>query len=152
MIKVNVFTKDKAWKKYFTQPEKIINRKLKKIHIKEIFQRGKHFSFSLLLAGNKEIKILNKKFRKKNKATDILSFPFYEKKSLKKTIYNNKYIYLGDIIININKIKNINEEFSKNFDKLWIHGFLHLLGYKHKKDKDFLKMQKLENSLYKKVN
>ena len=40
---------------------------------------------TLLLSGNKEIKNLNKKFRKKNKSTDVLSFPFQTKKELKKS-------------------------------------------------------------------
>ena len=59
-----------------------------------------------MLSGNKDIRYLNKKFRKKDKATDILSFPFQTKKELKKKIKTEKDIYLGDIIINLNKIKN----------------------------------------------
>ena len=58
----------------------------------------------------------------------------------------NKKIYLGDIIINLKKIKKKN--FIVNFDKLWIHGLLHLLGYTHKKDKEYKKMLKLERTYY----
>ena len=61
-----------------------------------------------MLSGNKEIRHLNKKFRKKNKSTDVLSFPFYTKKELLKRFKKEKEVYLGDIIININKIKNKN--------------------------------------------
>ena len=84
---------------------------------------------------------MNGKFRGKNKSTDILSFPFNEE-PLTKIIKKEKKIYLGDIIINLNKIKKNN--FIKNFDKLWIHGLLHLLGYTHKKDKEHKQMLKLE--------
>ena len=59
----------------------------------------------MLLSNTKEIKKLNSKFRKKNKSTDVLSFPFYNKKNLKKKLKNEKEIYLGDIIINLNKIR-----------------------------------------------
>ena len=58
----------------------------------------------------------------------------------------NKKIYLGDIIINLKKIKKKN--FIVNFDKLWIHGLLHLLGYTHKEDKEYKKMLKLERTYY----
>ena len=55
-------------------------------------------------------------------------------------------IYLGDIIINLNKVnskKNL-KLFKLEFDKLWIHGLVHLFGHDHKKEKDFKKMNKIE--------
>ena len=58
-------------------------------------------------------------------------------------------IYLGDIIINLNKIKTKDEDFLLNFDKIWIHGLAHLLGYRHKSNYDFSIMKKLENKLIK---
>ena len=60
-------------------------------------------------------------------------------------------IYLGDIIINLNKmiIKIKEKNFLLNFDKIWIHGLVHLLGYRHKLNCDFFKMTKLENKLIK---
>ena len=95
---------------------------------------------------NKKIKKFNKKFRKKNKTTDVLSFPFHNKKELKKLMRNANEIYLGDMIINLGKIKKHNdkESFNSAFNKLWIHGLLHLFGYDHKKNSDFYKMQKIE--------
>ena len=99
-----------------------------------------------MLSGNKEIKLLNKKFRKKNKTTDVLSFPFQTKFQLRKKLKNEKEIYLGDIIVNINKIKNKKfiKSFKIEFDRLWIHGLVHLFGHDHKKESDFLKMTKIE--------
>ena len=87
------------------------------------------------------------KFRNKNKSTDVLSFPFYEKKHLIKMIKTEKEIYLGDIIINFDKlkVKSKRKLFKEQFNKIWIHGLLHLFGYTHKKNSEFLKMQKLEN-------
>ena len=100
----------------------------------------------MLLSGRSEIKNLNKKFRKKNKATDVLSFPFYTKKELDKRLINEKEIYLGDIIINFNEIKDKKKlkNFKTEFNDLWIHGFVHLFGHDHKKEKDFLAMKRIE--------
>ena len=87
------------------------------------------------------MKELNKKFRNKNKPTDVLSFPFNKK------IKYKKGLYLGDIAISyeiVNK-RSKNSNFFLEFDKMWIHGYLHLLGHDHKKKKDFAKMKKIEN-------
>jgi len=89
------------------------------------------------------MKELNKKFRNKNKPTDVLSFP------LSKKIKYKKSLYLGDIAISyeiVNK-RSKNSNFFLEFDKMWIHGYLHLLGHDHKKKKDFTKMKKLEEKI-----
>ena len=100
----------------------------------------------MLLSGPAEIKKLNKKFRKKNKITDVLSFPFHEKNQLDIKIKREKEIYIGDIILNLNKIKNKKNEikFKNELNKLWIHGLVHLFGHQHKIDKDFKAMNKIE--------
>ena len=145
MIKANVITKNISWYKYIKNPNSYIDRKIKKLNNKNK-KLKKSVYFTLLLSGEKEIKNLNRKFRNKNKATDVLSFPFYTKKELHKRLINEKEIYLGDIIINLNKIKD--KKKSKNFknelNSLWIHGLVHLFGHDHKKEKDFLAMKRIE--------
>ena len=81
MIKINVIVKDKSWLKFIKNPETYLKRKIKKIKNDKFFEK-KSYSFSLQLSGSREIKALNKKFRKKNKSTDILSFPNQTKKNL----------------------------------------------------------------------
>ena len=105
--------------------------------------------FSLLLSNNSEVKNLNKRFRNKNKTTDVLSFPFLDKKNLNKIFKEKKETYIGDVIVNLSEIIKQGKEtsFILAFDKIWIHGFLHLIGYRHRLNKDFIKMQKLENKL-----
>ena len=154
MIKINVLISNKNWKKYIKDPDLYFKKKTTKVQKKLSLFKKKKFSFSLLLAGNKEIQILNKKFRKKNKTTDVLSFPFYEKKILNKLLKKPQNIYLGDIIINLNKIieQAKNKEFTSVFDKIWIHGLSHLLGYRHKSNNEFLVMKKIENKIYKCIN
>ena len=154
MIKINVITNNNNWLKYIKKPNDYLDKKIRKLNSKnKDFKKNKIFC-TLLLSGNKEIKDLNKKFRKKNKVTDILSFPFQSKKEFKKKFKRRKDIYLGDIIINLNKIKkkDIKKNFKIEFDRLWIHGLVHLFGYDHKKDKDFKKMYNLEKKYFDLVN
>jgi probable rRNA maturation factor len=150
MIKADVFTTNKNWKKYIKLPNFYINKRLRKIGKKLSIFKKNNFKFSILLSGDSEVKDLNKKFRKKNKTTDVLSFPFHEKKALNTLLKEKKrHIYLGDIIINLNKMtsKIKDKHFLLNFDKIWIHGLAHLLGYRHKSNHDFSKMSKIENKL-----
>ena len=97
---------------------------------------------TIRLSNDKEVKAFNLKWKGINKSTNILSFLNNENLFS----FENNMIYLGDIIINIKKVKKKN--FINNFDKLWIHGLLHLLGYTHKKDKEHKKMLKLERIYY----
>ena len=151
MIKINVITNNFNWYRFIKIPNNYIERKIKKLNLKNKNYKKNIIFCTLLLSNTKVIKKLNSKFRKKNKSTDVLSFPFYNKKNLKKKIKNEKEIYLGDIIINLNKIrskKNM-KNFKLEFDKLWIHGLVHLFGYDHKKEKDYRKMNQVEKNYLK---
>ena len=149
MIKANVEVSSKLWLKKIKNPSKSINKILNKINKILRFSPKKYYTFTILLANNSKIKSLNKKFRKKNKATDVLSFPFYKKKDFLKS--NKRDIYLGDIIISFEFVfkRSVNNIFLKEFNKLWVHGFLHLIGYDHIKNKDYKKMQYLETKILK---
>ena len=154
MIKINVIINDNNWLNYIRRPNDYLNKKISKLNLNTKELKKNHFFCTLLLSGNKQIKHLNKKFRKKNKTTDILSFPFQSKKELKKIFKKEKEIYLGDIIINLNKIQNKRTKkfFNIEFDRLWIHGLVHLFGYEHKEDEEFKKMQRIEKKYYNFVN
>ena len=152
MIQADVLIAKKKWKKYIGIPDYYINKRLKKINKKLTIFKKKNLQFTILLSGDNEIKKLNSKFRKKNKTTDILSFPFHNKKDLNILIKKEKnQIYLGDIIINLNKMisKIKDKKFFLNFDKIWIHGLAHLFGHRHKSNDDFIMMTKFENKLIK---
>ena len=84
MIKIDVFVQDKNWKKYISNPNRYLKNKIKLINSSFKFIQNKKINFSILLAGNKEVRALNKKFRNKDKITDVLSFPFYKKEDIKK--------------------------------------------------------------------
>jgi len=153
MIKINVITNNNNWLNYIKNPNHYIDKKIKKLNSKEKIFSKKNIFCTLLLSDGKEIKSLNKKFRNKNKSTDVLSFPFQTKKDFKKKLKLDKEIYLGDIIINLSKIKSkkIND-FKIEFDRLWIHGLVHLCGYDHKRDKDFFKMHQIEKKYFDSIN
>jgi len=149
MIKAHIEVSSKLWLKKIKKPSKSINKILNKINKILKFSPKKYYTFTILLANNSKIKSLNKKFRKKNKATDVLSFPFYKKKDFLKT--NKRDVYLGDVIISFEFVfkRSIDKIFLNEFNKVWIHGFLHLLGHDHIKNKDYKKMQYLENKILK---
>ena len=148
MISVNVFSEEKAWSKRLKNKD-IFFRKICEAFPKKYKFLNKKVTFTLLLSNNKNIKKLNKVFRKKNKSTDILSFP------LDKKIKISKNTYLGDIIISYNYLDKPRSQDLKSFrekvTKIFIHGFLHLLGFDHKNNKDYSKMLKEENLLFKSV-
>ena len=148
MISVSVFSEEKAWSNRLKNTDLFFKKICKAFPKKYQFSKKK-VSLSLLLSNNKNIKKLNKNFRNKNKSTDILSFPFDKK------IKISKYMYLGDIIISynfINKPKSLNTKlFKEKVIKIFIHGFLHLLGFDHKKNKDYIKMLKEEGQIYKSI-
>ena len=83
MIDAEVLVESKQWKKIIRNPKRIILNTLNKFPKKYKFV-GKKVYISILLTNNKKIKLLNKKFRKQNKATDILSFPLFNEKKTKK--------------------------------------------------------------------
>ena len=148
MININVFSEEKAWSKKL---------KNKELFFKKLFQTfptrykfaNKKVSLSLLLSNNKCIKKLNNNFRNKNKATDVLSFPFSKKVKI------SKQTYIGDIVISYDFIDKPKSQDSKVFKqkliKIFIHGFLHLLGFDHVKNKDYIKMLKVEKQIYQSV-
>ena len=102
---------------------------------------------SISFSGDKKIMELNSFFRKKNSATNVLSFPS-----------NNKFkntLFLGDIIFSIETIlreaKVDNKTVENHLTHLFIHAVLHLLGYDHEQTEDAKKMEYLETQILNKL-
>ena len=148
MIKVNVLSEDKSWSKKIKNKNFFFNNLCKSFPKKFQFVNKKIY-FTLLLSNNKNIKKLNRKFRNKNKHTDILSFPFHQKSK------KSKEIYLGDIIISFNYMNKSKGSktfyFKENVIKTFIHGFLHLLDFDHIRKKDYIKMLNEEQKIFRSV-
>tara|TARA_B100001059_G_C17596856_1_gene457494 strand:+ start:107 stop:568 length:462 start_codon:yes stop_codon:yes gene_type:complete len=148
MINIDVFSEEKAWSKRLKNKE-LFFKKICQAFPKKYKFVNKKVRLSLMLSNNRNIKKLNKDFRNKNKATDILSFPF------NKNIKISKQTYIGDIIISYNfidkPIKQNFKIFEKKLIKIFIHGFVHLLGFDHVKNNDYIKMLKVEEQIYQTV-
>jgi len=145
MISVDVVSESNLWSKKIKKINFFFNSLVKVFPKKYRFIKKK-VGLTVLLSNNKNIKKLNKRFRNKNKATDVLSFPSEKKINIKKSSY------IGDIVISydfMNKPKALSIlEFKNKVTKIFIHGFLHLLGYDHIKLKDFKRMLIEEEMIY----
>ena len=148
MISIDVVSESNLWRKKIKKTNVFFNSLVKAFPKKHRFTRKK-ISLTILLSNNKNIKKLNKKFRNKNKATDVLSFPSEKKINIKKSPY------IGDIVISydfMNEPKTLSIlEFKSKVTKIFIHGFLHLLGYDHIKLKDFKVMLIEEEIIYQNI-
>ena len=145
MISIDVVSDSNLWSNKIKEPHVFFKSLVQGFPKKYRFIKKK-VSFTILLSNNKNIKKLNKKFRNKNKSTDVLSFPSEKKLNIKKAPY------IGDIVVSyefINKPKVLSAlEFKSKVAKIFIHGFLHLLGYDHIKLKDFKEMLIEEEKIY----
>ena len=145
MISIDVVSESNLWTRKIKKPDIFFNSLVGFFPKKYKFIK-KNVSLTILLSNNKNIKKLNKKFRNKNKSTDILSFPSEKKFNIKKSPY------IGDIVVSyefMNKAKVLSAlEFKSKVAKTFIHGFLHLLGYDHIKIKDFKEMLIEEEKIY----
>ena len=147
MIRVNVEINSKSWNKKIKNPKKYFSEKLKKISKIIKFFKDKNITFTILLTNSLNMKKLNNKFRNRNTSTDVLSFPFLSSNNLK--FLKQKKIYIGDIAVPYEVINSRSKKknFFLEFDKAWVHGLLHLIGYNHIKNKDYFKMSKFEKRI-----
>jgi probable rRNA maturation factor len=113
------------------------------------------FDLGILLTTEKTIQKYNKDFRNKDKATDVLSFPYHtELKAGKKIkVLSEEDKNLGDIIIAVSYVfenkHSLDGDFNARMDRMLVHAICHLLGHDHIEDDEFKKMMTLENKLLK---
>ena len=120
--------------------------------LKEMGFKKKYY-LSVLLTNDNRIKEINKKYRKINKSTNVLSFPQNDERFVTK---KTSKIILGDIVISLEKIINEsklqNKNLSDHLTHMVIHSLLHLLGLNHEKLKDFKIMKKKEIMILSKLS
>ena len=126
---------DLVFKNYTSQkaPGDKFFRLILEIGIKKLKIKNKNIELSLSLVGEAKIRELNKRYRGKDAATDVLSFPLEESRLQRYDI-----LPLGDIFIClpfvVKESKRQNISIEKELARLTVHGFLHLLGYDHPDD------------------
>jgi probable rRNA maturation factor len=94
--------------------------------------RLRNNELSLLLVGDRTMRTLNRRYRSKDRTTDVLSFPMREGKGPRPAAR-----MLGDIVISVPEAERQahadGEPLLRVIDRLLVHGFLHLLGYDHER-------------------
>jgi len=142
-IQTNFFCKSNHWSKRMLKIKEIVKNIIK---IDELdFKKNNSYILNLIFVDDKKIKNINKTYRKKNKATDVLTFVNFIKNNKNK---NETYC---DIFFSAETIKKDAKKNLLNFydhiTHLIIHCFLHINGYRHKKESEFMKMKKLEEKI-----
>lgn len=109
---------------------------------------------TITLTTPEQIRKINKKYRNIDKATDVLSFPMFEKDELDEKIEKQEYSHedvLGDIVISIERVKEQAKEYGHSFERelsyMVVHGFYHLMGYDHIEEKDKKVMRPKEEKI-----
>ncbi len=141
--------------------KKEYEQEIKKV-IDECFKEEKIESskmcITITLTNPKNIQEINKQYRGIDKATDVLSFPMFEKDELEKKIKNKEFDYediLGDIVISIEQVEQQAQEYGHSFERelsyMIVHGFYHLMGYDHIKEQDREEMRTKEENILNKL-
>lgn len=138
--------------------EEIIKKVIEKCYEEEKIIDSK-LLITVTLTNLENIKKINEKYRGIDRATDVLSFPMFEKEELDIKIKNKDFEFedvLGDIIISIEKVYEQAEEYGHSFERefsyMIVHGFYHLMGYDHIEDLDKVQMRKKEENVLEKLN
>lgn len=138
--------------------QKIIQKVLEKCFEEEKIIDSK-LMITITLTNAENIKEINKQYRNIDKATDVLSFPMFEKDELENKIKNRLFEHedvLGDIIISIPKVEEQAKEYGHSFERelsyMVVHGFYHLMGYDHIKEEDKQEMRPKEEKILNQLN
>ena len=147
-IKVDFFAESKKWSRRIPKIKQITLKTLK--NMTEYFNNSYFYNLNLILSDKKKLKELNKKFKKINKDTDVLTFITKQSnKNLGKNLYCDIFFSIDTIE---SFIENNNITLYDHFNHLLIHSFLHINGYDHKNTNQFTKMKKHEIKILKKIN
>jgi len=103
---------------------------------------------SIVITDNKKIQQINLQHRNKDMATDVLSFPGYEKDEWNEIKASGEFVSMGDIMVSTEKVVEQAELYGNTFDRefayLITHGMLHLMGYDHMVEEDKTIMREKE--------
>jgi probable rRNA maturation factor len=163
MIFIDVETKSKRWEEV-ENSAKIVKNICKKLipltDLEKILTKNFRLEISVSLVSDAQIKKINHQFRRKNKATDVLSFPTIDenlvrKIGLKKLLKDQKYLFLGDIVVAYETVKKEslaqNKIFKNHLTHLLLHSILHLIGFDHESDEMAKEMENLEIKILEKL-
>lgn len=157
-INLGLIIKYKAWRaEPFTKKKHIAHIISETLSHIGAFQTTKEIEIAVLLTNNDKMRSLNHEFRDKNIPTNVLSFPDTEinPQDLLEFVNMKEYIYIGDIALGYDIIKqeaiDASISFQSHFTHLIVHGVMHLVGYDHMNEKDANEMMDLEVQILKKM-
>ena len=154
MIEINNLTTSRVDEEFFKKTAKIVLEG----EYPPLGRVPKGANLSVALVGQGRMRALNKKYRKRNRITDVLAFPqsktIFDKFKIKSL---QKIEGLGEIVICLKEVKKNAKRYGTTFEKelakVLIHGILHLLGYDHEKSEmEAEKMEEKENYYLSQVN
>lgn len=138
--------------------DEIVEKVLSECYKEENLQDSK-LIITVTLTTPNNIQDINKKYRNIDRATDVLSFPMFEKEEIDVKIKNKEFYtedILGDIIISIEKVEEQAKEYGHSFERelsyMLVHGFYHLMGYDHIKEEDKFIMRPKEEKVLSQLN
>lgn len=133
--------------------ENVIEKVLKECFREENIQESGLY-ITVTLTNPDYIKEINEQYREIDKATDVLSFPMFEKDELEQKIQKGDFLpeeVLGDIVISISKVEEQAVEYGHSFERelsyMVVHGFYHLMGYDHIEEADKKLMRPKEEKI-----
>ena len=136
----------------------LIKRVINKCFEEENIQDSKLY-ITVTFTNPENIQKINKEYRNIDKATDVLSFPMFEKDELDKKIQTNDFEnedILGDIVVSVDKVKEQAIEYGHSFERelsyMIVHGFYHLMGYDHIEENDKKVMREKEENILKELD
>ena len=119
---------------------------------------NKNIYVSIIYTTPVDIQAYNKEYRNIDKATDVLSFPMFEKEEVEKLKQEKSIVteVLGDIIVNLSQVKMQADEYGHSFERelayMLVHGFYHLMGYDHIQPEDKKEMRDKEENVLSELN
>lgn len=165
-INFDITIKSKKWLEFDHNYQLIVNQitnisqnLIKYCPITNFNPKKNNIEIAISLLSNHQIRAINLKYRQIDKATNVLSFPSYNQEELKQINLfkkNNQFIFLGDILISFEKVKQEaikqKKDLKKHLTHLILHSILHLLGFDHDNDINSDIMEKLEIKILQKLN
>ena len=138
--------------------ENVIEKVLSQCFKEEKLEDSK-LCVTVTLTTPKTIQEINKQYRNIDRATDVLSFPMFEKDELDKKIQENDFEnedILGDIVVSVEKVNEQAIEYGHSFERelsyMIVHGFYHLMGYDHIEEDDKKIMREKEENILDKLS
>ncbi len=133
--------------------EEIVDKVFAKCFEEEQLQNTKLY-ITVTFTSPQNIQKINQEYRNIDKATDVLSFPMFERQEIEENIKGKSLQHediLGDIVISIPKVEEQAKEYGHSFERelsyMLVHGFYHLMGYDHMEEEDKKEMRAKEEKI-----